>query len=428
MKNNIFFKNCFVFNFVELFKKIGLIGFVYFVSKYSLAFSAPIEIEEPFIQKILKQSETTPDISEIFSIPIPKITAKSWIVFDVNSEQIIASFNPNIKSEPASLTKIMTAYIVFNELKGKRLTLDQKISISDFAWRTTGSRMFIEPRNSVTVHELTQGMIVQSGNDASVALAEAIEGSESAFVSLMNQEATRLGMHDTCFTNSTGLPDPQNLTTAYDLGKLSISLIKKHSQFFHYYKQKQFTYNNISQFNRNRLLWIDPTIDGMKTGHTNSAGYCLISTAVRGDRRILVVVLGSDSELSRSQESLKLLNWSFQNFSSIPVVNKHQKIANARIWQGKLKEISVGSKNSLWLVIPRGRENDINTIIEYIDPMFAPLKIGQTIGILKFILDDKILQSVPLITLQNVDRNGMYGRLLDSLNRIINKYTSLEFY
>ncbi len=365
-------------------------------------------------------------VSDSSSATIPKTTAKSWIVVDVNSEQIIGSSNPDIQLEPASLTKIMTAYIIFNELNEKRLDLNQKIQISNMAWRTGGSRMFIEPKHSVTVHELIQGMIVQSGNDASVALAEAVGGDEDSFVAIMNREARVLGMDNTDFTNSTGLSNPKHKTTARDLAKLSVSLIKKHNQFFHYYKQKSFTYNNISQFNRNRLLWTDPTIDGMKTGHTDSAGYCLISTAMRGGQRILVVILGADSEGTRTQESLKLLNWSFQNFETTMLVEQNKRMLDARVWEGKSKKIGVGPDKSLWLAVPRGRYKDVKYSITLIDPIFAPLKKGQLIGTVKIILDEKVLRSDSLVALEEIERSGFMQRLLDSTIRFFNQLSCFK--
>ncbi len=370
------------------------------------------ELDENFLKR---------PISNFSLVSVPRITAKSWVVVDVNSEQIIGAYNPEEKIEPASLTKIMTAYIIFNELNEKRLDLDQEIQISDTAWRTGGSRMFVEPRVPATVHELAQGMIVQSGNDASVALAEAVSGSEESFVNLMNEQACHLGMKNTHFENSTGLPDPKHITTAIDLSKLSIRLIKDHCHFFHYYKQKSFTYNNISQFNRNRLLWTDPTIDGMKTGHTESAGYCLISTAIRGGRRILAVVLGAESEAIRTQESLKLLNWSFQNFETIMFLEKHEKVLETRVWEGKKSKIALGSENLFWLTIPRGRYKDVSSCVILKDPVVAPLNKGESVGVIEIILDEKILRSDPLVTLESIERSRLFKRLLDSMIRWLGK-------
>ncbi|PTN49207.1 peptidase [Achromobacter xylosoxidans] len=351
------------------------------------------------------------------AVPAPTIAAKAWIVMDVNSGQTLAASNPDMKVEPASLTKIMTAYVVFNALDEKRLTLEQTVPVSERAWRTGGSRMFIEPRKPVTVDELNQGMIVQSGNDASVALAEAVGGSEASFASLMNQEAERLGMRNTHFMNATGLPDPQHMTSTRDLAILSSHLITDHPDHFHYYKQKSYTYNKITQPNRNRLLWADPSVDGMKTGHTDSAGYCLVSTAVRGDRRILVVVVGTDSEATRAEESLKLLNWSFQNFDTVKLFDKSQPGIDARVWEGTVENVKLGPPNPVSIAVPRGKAGDLKPVAQRTDPLIAPLAKGQQVGTLQFTLDGKVLRTEPLVVQDAVERAGFFGRMVDTVKR-----------
>ena len=356
-------------------------------------------------------------VGDVSAVPAPTIAAKAWIVIDVNSGQTLAASNPDTKVEPASLTKIMTAYVVFNALEEKRLTLEQTVPVSEHAWRTGGSRMFIEPRKPVTVDELNQGMIVQSGNDASVALAEAVGGSESAFAALMNQEAERLGMKNTHFMNSTGLPDPQHVTSTRDLATLSSHLITDHPDYFHYYKQKSYTYNKITQPNRNRLLWADPSVDGMKTGHTDSAGYCLVSTAVRGDRRILVVVVGTDSEATRAEESLKLLNWSFQNFDTVKLIDKSQPGIDARVWEGTAENVKLGPPNPVSIAVPRGKAGDLKPVAQRTDPLIAPLAKGQQVGTLQFTLDGKVLRTEPLVVQDAVERAGFFGRMVDTVKR-----------
>jgi D-alanyl-D-alanine carboxypeptidase (penicillin-binding protein 5/6) len=356
-------------------------------------------------------------VGDVSAVPAPTIAAKAWIVMDVNSGQTLAASNPDMKVEPASLTKIMTAYVVFNALDEKRLTLEQTVPVSEHAWRTGGSRMFIEPRKPVTVDELNQGMIVQSGNDASVALAEAVGGSESAFASLMNQEAERLGLKNTHFMNATGLPDPQHMTSTRDLAILSSHLITDHPDFFHYYKQKSYTYNKITQPNRNRLLWADPSVDGMKTGHTDSAGYCLVSTAVRGDRRILVVVVGTDSEATRAEESLKLLNWSFQNFDTVKLFDKSQPGIDVRVWEGTAEIVKLGPPNPVSIAVPRGKAGDLKPVAQRTDPLIAPLAKGQQVGTLQFTLDGKVLRSEPLVVQDAVERAGFFGRMVDTVKR-----------
>lgn len=356
-------------------------------------------------------------VGDVSAVPAPTIAAKAWIVIDVNSGQTLAASNPDMKVEPASLTKIMTAYVVFNALEEKRLTLEQTVPVSEHAWRTGGSRMFIEPRKPVTVDELNQGMIVQSGNDASVALAEAVGGSESAFAALMNQEAERLGMKNTHFMNATGLPDPQHVTSTRDLATLSSHLITDHPDFFHYYKQKSYTYNKITQPNRNRLLWADPSVDGMKTGHTDSAGYCLVSTAMRGDRRILVVVVGTDSEATRAEESLKLLNWSFQNFDTVKLFDKSQPGIEARVWEGTAENVKLGPPKPVSIAVPRGKAGDLKPVAQRTDPLIAPLAKGQQVGTLQFTLDGKVLRTEPLVVQDAVERAGFFGRMVDTVKR-----------
>jgi D-alanyl-D-alanine carboxypeptidase (penicillin-binding protein 5/6) len=356
-------------------------------------------------------------VGDLSSVPAPTIAARAWIAIDVNSGQVLASSAPDTKVEPASLTKIMTAYVVFNALEEKRLTLEQPVTVSEGAWRTGGSRMFIEPRKPVTVHELNQGMIVQSGNDASVALAEAVGGSEAAFATLMNEQAERLGMKNTHFMNATGLPDPQHITSVRDLATLSTHLITDHAPFFHYYSQKEYSYNKITQPNRNRLLFSDPSVDGMKTGHTDVAGYCLVATAKRGERRVLTVVVGTDSEATRAEESLKLLNWSFQNFDTVKLYDRDQARLQARVWEGTVKNVDLGPPNPVWMAVPRGRGGDIKPVVQRTDPLVAPLSQGQHVGTLQFQLDGKTLRVEPLVAQSKVERTAFFGRAIDTVKR-----------
>ena len=328
---------------------------------------------------------------------------------------MISSANADQKVEPASLTKIMTAYLAFVALKEQRLTLDQPANVSQVAWKTRGSRMFIEPRKPVTIDELIKGVIIQSGNDASVALAEAISGTESAFVTLMNEEAQRMGMTNTTFMNSNGLPDPQHLTTVRDLATLSRHMITDHPEYFPYYSMREFTYNKIKQPNRNRLLWADPSVDGMKTGHTEGAGYCLVATAKRGDRRVITVLIGSDSMATRAEESLKLLNWSFQNFETIKIFDKSQAAVESRVWQGKTENTKLGVAEPLWITVPRGKAGDVKPVAKRPDPLFAPLVQGQKVGTLSLMLDDKLLRTEPLQVIDAVDRAGVVGRWTDTI-------------
>ena len=349
------------------------------------------------------------------SVPAPAIAARAWVAIDVTSDQVLAEDRADDRVEPASLTKVMTAYLVFNALKEKRLSLGQSVAVSHKAWRTGGSRMFIEPRKPVTVEELIRGMITQSGNDATVALAEAVAGSEDAFVALMNQEAARLGLKNTHFTNSTGLPDPQHVTTVRDLALLAKRLIQDHPDFYGYYKEREFTYNKITQPNRNRLLWVDPSVDGMKTGHTEAAGYCLIASAMRGDRRVLTVLVGAASENARTQESLKLLNWGFQNFDTVRVYEANQAVVEPKVWKGNASKAKLGSRSAIWVTVPRGQAGNVKSTVERTDPLVAPLQAGQQVGTLKLTLNDKPVREVPLTVLEPVDVAGIFGRAFDAV-------------
>ena len=334
---------------------------------------------------------------------------------DVNSGQVIAAEGIDERVEPASLTKLMTAYLVFDALESGRLKLDQPVNISEKAWRTEGSRMFVKVNTQVPVDELLQGVIVQSGNDASVALAEAVAGSESAFAALMNEQAAKLGLKATHFVNSTGLPDPEHLTSVRDLATLAAALVSRFPQYLHYYSQKEFTYNNIKQPNRNRLLWLDTTVDGLKTGHTQSAGYCLVSTALRDGRRVVSVVVGTASDAARTENSLKLLNWSFQNFETVKLYDVGNPAVNARVWEGAVENVGLGTAEPLWLTVPRGKSADIKPVAQYTQPLVAPLTKGAKVGTLTLSLDGKTLSEQPLVVLEDVPEAGFFGRMVDKV-------------
>ncbi len=352
---------------------------------------------------------------ELATVPVPTLTARAWLTLDVNSGQIIASQNPDEKVEPASLTKMMTAYLVFEAVENKRLTLEQTVNISEKAWKTEGSRMFVKPNTQVSVHDLLQGLIVQSGNDATVALAEAVAGSESAFAALMNEEAARQGLRDTHFVNSSGLPDPTHLTTVRDLAILAKNLVSKHPQYLHYYSQKEFTYNKIKQNNRNRLLWSDPTVDGLKTGHTQSAGYCLVATALRDGRRVVSVIVGASSDSARTENSLKLLNWSFQNFDTIKLFDNTQPAVTARVWEGQAEAVGLGGLEPTWITVPRGKGQQVKPVAQYTQPLIAPLKKGTKVGTVSLSLEGKVLREEPLYVLEDVQEAGFFGRVYDKI-------------
>ncbi len=347
--------------------------------------------------------------------PVPAIAAKSYLLIDVGSQQILASLNADERREPASLTKLMTAYLTFAALKDKRIKLTQVVPVSEKAWKIGGSRMFIEPRRPVTVDELMHGMIIQSGNDACIALAELISGSEDAFAQVMNREAQRLGMKNTHFVNATGLPDPAHYSTAQDLELLTAAIIRDFPEFFPVYSIKEYSYNNVSQLNRNRLLWWDLSVDGMKTGYTDSAGYCLIATAHRGERRLLSVVMGTASETARATESQKLLNFGFQAYDSVRLYQKNQQVASMRIWKGVNNNVKTGFVNDLYLSVPKGQSAKLKAALESKQPLFAPVTVGQKIGTLKLTLDGKPYADLPVVALESVPVAGALGRGWDAL-------------
>ena len=345
----------------------------------------------------------------------PPIGAKAYVLVDFNSGQLLASQNPHQRIEPASLTKLMTAYITFNALKQKTIKPDQTVPVSTRAWKAEGSRMFIEPNKPVVVEDLVKGMIVQSGNDACIALAEAIAGREEVFAQMMNREAQRLGMKNTNFMNSTGMPHPQHYTTAYDLSLLSAALIRDFPEYYPYYSLKEFRYNNITQANRNRLLWIDPTVDGMKTGYTENAGYCLVTSAHRGPRRLVSVVLGTNSESLRATESQKLVNYGFQFYDTVRLYEKGQPISSVRVWKGSANTVKAGFAYDLYLTVPKGVGEKLKASVETQQPLLAPVAVGQKIGLLRVRLDGKPYGEYPVVALEEAPVAGILGRGWDSL-------------
>lgn len=345
----------------------------------------------------------------------PTVAAKSYVLYDFQSRQTLAAVNPDERVEPASLTKVMTAYLVFNALKQKTLKPDQVVPVSHAAWKAEGSRTFIDPRTPVTVDELLHGMIVQSGNDASIALAEAIAGSEESFAQLMNKEAKRLGLVNTNFVNATGLPHPQHHSTAADMAKLAAALIRDHPEQYKLYSIKEYTYNKIKQPNRNRLLWTDPTVDGMKTGHTKNAGWCLISSAKRGERRLVSVLIGADSSNARAAESQKLLNFGFQFYDTVRLYEKGQSIANLKVWKGAADSLSAGFDQDLYFSLPKGQAEKLKATLESQQPLVAPVAAGQRVGTMKISLDGKPLTEVPVVAIEKVELGNIFARGWDAM-------------
>jgi serine-type D-Ala-D-Ala carboxypeptidase (penicillin-binding protein 5/6) len=349
------------------------------------------------------------------SVPAPAVAARAWLLLDHASGQRLAERDADARVEPASLTKLMTAYLTFTALKQGALKPDQQVPVSERAWKAPGSRMFIEPKRPVTVDELVRGMIVQSGNDACIALAEAITGTEEAFAQRMNLEARRLGLANTNYVNATGLPNPQHYTTARDLAKLAQAVIRDFPEYYPIYSQKEYSYNRIAQPNRNRLLWLDPTVDGVKTGHTENAGYCLIASSKRGARRLISVVVGTDSDAMRAQESQRLLNHGFQNFDAVRLYEKAQALSQIRVYKGRLGTVGAGFPDDFVLSLPKGVAERLKAQVVSQQPLLAPVQQGQKIATLKLSLDDKPFGDFPIVALQEVPVAGIVGRAWDTL-------------
>ena len=345
----------------------------------------------------------------------PSIAAAAWTLVDVTSGQTIASHQSDERRDPASITKLMTAYLVFGALRQKAIVPSQMVTVSEKAWRAEGSRMFIEPRKSVSVDELVHGMIVQSGNDASIALAELVAGSEAAFVERMNQEAQRLGMMNTRFANATGLADPQHWSTAGDIAKLAQAVIRDYPEYYPLYSLRDYRYNNITQPNRNRLLWSDPYVDGMKTGHTEVAGWCLVASAKRGERRLLSVVLGALSDAGRAAESQKLLNFGFQAFDTVQLYQSGKPVSSLKVWKGAEREVAAGFLADRYLTLPRGRAGDLKLTLEALEPLVAPVARGQRVGVVRVALDGRTMAEFPLIALDDVGPANVFVRAWDSV-------------
>jgi D-alanyl-D-alanine carboxypeptidase (penicillin-binding protein 5/6) len=362
-------------------------------------------------------------------VPPPGVNARSWVLVDATANQVLASGNADERVEPASLTKLMTAYLVFEALQTKKITMDQIVTPSEAVRRVKNdeSRMFIEANKPVSVHDLVYGMIVQSGNDAAIALAELVGGSESNFVTMMNAEAQKLGMAHTHFADVNGMPDPQHYTTAGDLATLSARLIRDYPEYYGIFSVKEFKYNNIKQPNRNRLLWIDPTVDGLKTGHTQAAGYCLIASARRpisagGERRLVSVMMGEQKEHDRVQDSMKMLNYGYSAYDTTRIYQANQAVATPRVYKGTLDAVKVGVQKDQYVTLPKGAADKARPQVELNSPLIAPFTVGQQVGTAKFVgADGKVLAQIPLVALEAVPQAGIVGRVWDSLMLMVNK-------
>jgi serine-type D-Ala-D-Ala carboxypeptidase (penicillin-binding protein 5/6) len=345
----------------------------------------------------------------------PKIKAKGYLLIDFTSGRVLAEKKSDQRLEPASLTKMLTSYVIANELANGNISLNDEVRISEKAWRMQGSRMFVEVGKTVSVEDLLKGVIIQSGNDATVALAEHVAGSEDAFVSLMNQHAAELGMLDSNFVNSTGLPNKEHYTTPRDLAKLAVALIRDFPEDYKLYSQKKFVYNNISQYNRNRLLWRNKYVDGIKTGHTESAGYCLVASAQRDGMRLISVVLGTRSDEARNSESQKLLTYGFRFFETHRLYKAGEALTTARVWKGAQEELSLGLAEDLYLTIPKGQYKKLVANMKLGARITAPIKQGQAFGSVNVSLGDEQYAKRKLVALTAVEAGGLVSKLIDEV-------------
>ena len=365
--------------------------------------------------------------SNALPLPLPEppvLAAKAYLLYDFSSNQVLLEQNGNARLEPASLTKLMTAYLTFAAIKQGTLKLDQSLTVPVDAPRNTSgeSRMLLKPGQTVTVDELLHGLIVQSGNDAANTLAASIAGSEAAFVVLMNKEAESLGMKNTHFVNPVGMPDAQHYSSAYDMAILAAALVRDYPEHYPLFGLHDYTFNNVTQANRNRLLWLDPYADGLKTGHTETAGFCLVGSAKRDKRRLISVVLGADSDSQRASESQKLLNYGFQSFDAVRLYQNSQPVTRVLVWKGTDSHLELGFRQDLFLTIPKGQFAQLKASIETRQPILAPITSGQQLGILKLSLDGKPYAEFPLIALDSVTLANVFSRGWDSIRLLIQKY------
>lgn len=369
-----------------------------------------------FLLPILLGLLSFQSVAKTTAMPLPKppaVSAKSYILIDAHSGQILAESEADMKIEPASITKVMSSYVVFSEIKKGNLKESDLVTISETAWRMGGSKMFIEVGKQVSVEDLLRGMVVQSGNDATIALAEHIAGTEDSFAAYMNQYAAKLGLSNTHFTNATGWPHPEHYTTARDIATLTKALIADFPDHYALYAEKEFRYNNITQHNRNLLLWRDESVDGVKTGHTESAGYCLASSAVRDGMRLISVVLGTESTKARTRYSQALLNYGFRFFETRKLFEGAAAMDTVRIWKGATQDLNIGPQQDFFITVPRGRFDDINVQAELEGQIFAPVEEGQKLGVITASLDDKVLTTANIQALSSVPTGSWWQRLMD---------------
>ena len=356
------------------------------------------------------------DLSAQSLVPkAPKLNLSSYILIEASTNTVIAEFNSDNQIAPASMTKVMSGYVIADQIANGSISLDDKVLISEKAWKTGGSKMFIEAGKRVSVKDLLSGIIIQSGNDATIAMAEYVAGSEEGFVDFMNAYASEMGLTNSLFQNSTGFSDPNHFTSAKDLAKLTQALINNFPDHYATYKEKEFTFSGIRQLNRNKLLWRDDSVDGVKTGHTDSAGFCLISSAQRNDMRLIAVVAGSESENERLTASQRLLEYGFRFYATQKLVSQEIKVTTAKVWGGKTNEVALGSSKDIYLTLPRSEFKNIKANYQFNNNLQAPIEIGQMIGSIEFTSNDRVVLSAPLVAIETVEAKGFFGMLWSRL-------------
>ena len=349
----------------------------------------------------------------------PQLAAKSWFLMDADSGEVLVEHNADERLPPASLTKLMTAYLVERELDRGNINMDDMVRVSENAWRTGGSKMFIEVDTEVSIRDLLYGIVIASGNDASVAVAEHLAGGEQPFADLMNQHAQRLGLHNTSFANATGLPDPEQYSSARDMALLSQYIINDYPEHYAIYAERYFDYNDIRQPNRNRLLWRDATVDGLKTGWTTEAGYGLVASAKRDDMRLISVVMGTNSEEARAQETQKLFSYGFRYFETLNLYQAGSVLETPRIWGGAENQVRVGVDSDVRMTVPRGRSDELTARLNLRGDITAPVAAGDPLGTLEVKLGDEVLGERPLVALENVEQGGIFKRVFDMVRQFI---------
>jgi len=378
----------------------------------------PLKLVALFLFALLVPHPATAQAEPASLPPVPAapaVGARAHILLDLNSGAVLSENAADERMDPASITKLMTAYAVFSELRKGRMTLDEEVTVSERAWRTGGSRMFIEVGTRVPVEDLLRGMIIQSGNDASVALAEHTAGTEKAFADLMNEYARRLGMENTNFRNATGLPAENHYSSARDIGLLASAIIREFPEYYPLYSEREFTYNDITQRNRNRMLWRDPSVDGMKTGMTDAAGYCLVSSAEREGMRLVSVLLGTSSAKARADATQSLLNWGFRFYESHRLYAAGEPVTTARLWKGEIDTMELGLLQDLWVTLPRGHYDQLQASTEIPSPLLAPVQTDRAVGRLKISIQDRMLADRELFPLVSSQEAGIVRRMLHAV-------------